>query len=108
MSERKKGKAVRTQDNYTCKSPHGFGVLDAALIAKTASHFESAVTLEINGRKCNAKSLLEVLSLSIEDGDSICVTAEGEDAAEAVRNIGALLCCGRKPRAALPQFQPAM
>jgi phosphotransferase system HPr-like phosphotransfer protein len=40
---------VRIQDNYTCINLHGFGVFEAALIAKTASHFASAVTLEING-----------------------------------------------------------
>ena len=99
---------MRTQVNYTCANPHGFGVLDAALIAKTASHFASAVTLEINGRKCNATSLLDVLSLSIEDGDSICVTAEGEDAAEATQCVGALLSHAEKGHSVPPRVRPAM
>jgi len=48
-----------------------------------ASNYKSTVWIEKGERKANAKSLLGVLSLGIEKGSKIVLTAEGEDEVEA-------------------------
>ncbi|MGI6076862.1 MAG: HPr family phosphocarrier protein [Fastidiosipilaceae bacterium] len=62
-----------------------------AILIKKASVFESRIWLTQGSRKANAKSLLGVMSLGIEDGATIEVSAEGSDEAEAVDTIAAYL-----------------
>jgi len=55
----------------------------ATLIQK-ASSFRSTIYFVRGGRRANSKSLLGVMSLGIENGAEIEITAEGDDAQEAV------------------------
>ena len=100
---------MKVQRDYLCAHPERCRLLDAALIVRTSYTLASAIELEINGKARNARSLLGVLSVFIENGDYISVTAEGEDAAEAVRRIGAVLCCSSiRARLVPPRLQAAV
>ncbi len=62
----------------------GLHARPASLFVQTAARFASTITVASNGRTANAKRMLSVLQLGAEHGASLSVTAEGDDAAEAV------------------------
>ena len=59
------------------------GGLDArpiAMLVQKASQFESNVYIEIlDQKKINAKSIMGMMSLALQEGDEVTVVAEGED-----------------------------
>lgn len=56
-----------------------------------ANEFKSSISVIKDNRKVNAKSLLGVLSLGVTRGMEITISAEGEDAEEAVNALEALI-----------------
>lgn len=50
-----------------------------AVMIQKSSAFKSSIYLTRGGRRANAKSLLGVMSLGIENGAEIEVAADGED-----------------------------
>lgn len=65
-----------------------------AVLIQKASQYTSRINLYRGDRRANAKSLLGVMSLGIEDGVELKVTAEGDDEVEA---LDALLSYLAKP-----------
>ena len=63
----------------------------ATKLVQTASRFRSDVQIEKDGHVANAKSVMGVLLLCGHQGSRITVSAHGEDAADAVDAIGALI-----------------
>jgi phosphotransferase system HPr (HPr) family protein len=58
-----------------------------AMIIQISSHFDSSIFIEKDGRRANAKSLLGVLSLGIEQVDYLTISAEGDDKEEALERL---------------------
>ncbi|HOO61863.1 MAG TPA: HPr family phosphocarrier protein [Bacillota bacterium] len=58
-----------------------------AVLIQKASSFKSSIYLTRNGRRANAKSLLGVMSLGIENDAEIEISADGEDQQEAVETL---------------------
>lgn len=71
---------------FECRSDLKLDKVVATLVQK-ASEFRSTVYLVEGGRRANAKSLLGVISLGIDNGAEITVTADGVDANEAVKSL---------------------
>ena len=71
------------------------GGLDArpiAMLVQKASQFESNVYIEIlDQRKINAKSIMGMMSLALQEGDEVTVVAEGEDEEKAAEGIKTFL-----------------
>lgn len=63
----------------------------AAQVVQAASRFESRVMIEHDQKIVNAKSMLGLLSLGLEDQQHLHLLAEGPDEKEAVDAIVALL-----------------
>ncbi|MDY6076236.1 dihydroxyacetone kinase phosphoryl donor subunit DhaM, partial [Mobiluncus sp.] len=73
----------------------GLHARPAATIAEVAGGFaEAEVVLEKAGRQVNAKSPVEIATLSASAGDTVWVRARGEGAAEVVEAIVALIDSG--------------
>jgi phosphotransferase system HPr (HPr) family protein len=62
-----------------------------AILIQKASTFRSSLYLSKGERRANAKSLLGVMSLGIENATELLVTAEGADEAEALEAIAGYL-----------------
>ncbi len=62
-----------------------------AVLIQKASTFRSNVWLSSGDRRANAKSLLGVMSLGIENAKDLQVSADGSDEAEALEAIAAYL-----------------
>lgn len=60
-------------------------------IATTAGRFASSVQIAKDGLVIDAKSVLELLMLAAECGSELHITAEGDDAAEAVNALVAIV-----------------
>jgi phosphocarrier protein HPr len=64
----------------------------AGAFVKTALGFKARVVVASNGKQADAKSILAVLALGAPGGSELRLTADGDDAAEAV---DALATCVR-------------
>ena len=62
-----------------------------AVLIQKASQFRSTIYLVRSGRRANAKSLLGVMSLGIENGAEIEIEANGDDEKEAASALMAHL-----------------
>lgn len=69
----------------------GLHARPAAQLVKVASKFSSEIVFVRGGEKVNAKSIMGVLMLAAPQGTSLRVIANGEDAAQAVREIESLV-----------------
>ena len=63
----------------------------AALFVQTARKFKSDITVEKDGEKVNAKSILGILSLGAEKGAHIAIEAKGEDEKKVIHEIKELI-----------------
>jgi phosphocarrier protein HPr len=76
---------------FTIRNRLGLHARVAALLVKTANHFASEITLEKDGLEVNGKSIMGILMLAASKGSKITLKAEGKDAAQAIKTLGALI-----------------
>ena len=62
-----------------------------AELVQVACRFDSDITLESNNRRINAKSIMGMMSLALQEGDEVTVVAEGEDEEKAAEGIKTFL-----------------
>ena len=72
----------------------GLHARPATFFIQTANSYKSAIWVEREDRRINAKSLLGVLSLGIVKGMNITIIADGADEEEAVEGLAALIDTG--------------
>ncbi len=70
--------------SYTIKNEEGLHARPASDFCKTANRFKSKIKLLKDGDEYEAKSILMVLCAGAACGDTIEITAEGEDEQEAI------------------------
>ncbi|MCC6963985.1 MAG: HPr family phosphocarrier protein [candidate division Zixibacteria bacterium] len=69
----------------------GLHARPSAKVVQTATKFKSEITLEKEGLEVNGKSIMGVMMLAAEMGSDVTVTAQGEDAEDAVRALSEVL-----------------
>ena len=70
---------------------YGIHARPAALFVKTASRFDSEITVERGGNKVSGKSIMGLMTLEASKGTTLTVTVEGEDAEEAIAELAELV-----------------
>ena len=68
----------------------GIHARPATLLVQAASKFNSDINLEYNGKSVNLKSIMGVMSLGVGQGADVTITADGDDAKEAIEAIADL------------------
>ena len=63
----------------------------AGAVVRAAASFAADVFVSANGRRANAKSILDILSLGAEGGVEVVIEASGDDAAEAAEHLALLV-----------------
>ena len=58
-----------------------------ALMVQTANQFSSHLYLEIDGKHVNAKSIMGMMTLGLDAGEEITLSANGEDEEAAMSSI---------------------
>ena len=74
----------------TIRNKLGLHARAAAKIVQTSNQFQSNIRIIKNGREADAKSMLDILTLSCPRGTRIELLAEGKDAAEALTALAVL------------------
>ena len=69
------------------KIPTGLDPSTIALFIQTASQYDSRVYVEVENKKVNAKSIMGMMTLGLNAGEDITVTADGGDEKEAMDDI---------------------
>lgn len=72
----------------------GLEARPVAMLVQVASQHESSVYIMSEGRKVNAKSIMGMMSLALDTGESVTVSADGKDEQEAIRSIEEYLSGG--------------
>ena len=71
----------------TIELESGLEARPVAMLVQVASQYESSVYLETEGKKVNAKSIMGMMSLALDNGESVKVITNGEDEQEAMKGI---------------------
>lgn len=69
----------------------GIHARPAGSIVKKAGEFTSIIKIEKDGKVAEAKRLLAILSLAAKKGDTLVITAEGDDEVAAANAIKELI-----------------
>ncbi len=69
------------------KLESGLEARPVALLVQVASKYESKIYVSAQGKTVNAKSIMGMMTLGLNNGEELVVTAEGEDEEQAVDNI---------------------
>ena len=75
---------------FTIRNKLGLHARAAAKIVQTSSQFQSRILIIKNGREADAKSMLDIMTLSCPQGTRIELRAEGKDAVEALTALAVL------------------
>lgn len=70
--------------NIVVRNQAGLHNRQATLFVQKANEFESFIHLERGAQRINAKSLLGVMCLCVQPGESVTITADGSDAQSAI------------------------
>jgi catabolite repression HPr-like protein len=82
---------MSTQKNVIVQLKTGLHARPAALFVQEANKFTAEIFVEKQDKKVNAKSIMGIMSLAISSGTEITISAEGNDAAEAVDALANLI-----------------
>lgn len=77
--------------DYTIKDAMGIHARPAGLLVKEVGKYQSKISLTKDGKTVDAARLMAVMSLGVKQGQTITVTAEGDDEEAAVSGIQAFL-----------------
>lgn len=78
---------ARAETTVVLTNKMGLHARPSTQIATTASRFAADVQVGKDGSQVDAKSVLELLMLAAECGSELTISAEGDDAAAAVKAI---------------------
>ena len=71
----------------TVQLANGLEARPVALLVQVASQYESKINVETENKKVNAKSIMGMMTLGLNAGESVVVSADGTDEQAAIENI---------------------
>lgn len=69
----------------------GLEARPVAVLVQVASQYSSSIYVEVEDKKVNAKSIMGMMSLELDNGDEMTVSADGADEEAAIRDIEAFI-----------------
>lgn len=73
--------------DYTITDEIGIHARPAGILAKKAKEYASRITITKGGKTAEAQKLMAVMSLGVKKGETVTVSAEGEDEEKAVSDM---------------------
>ncbi len=83
--------STMTKKTISINLESGLEASPIALLVQEASKYDSRIYLETESKKVNAKSIMGMMSLGLDSGEELTVSAEGEDEESAIAGIEAFL-----------------
>ena len=71
----------------TVQISNGLEARPVAMLVQVASQFESKIQVESGQKLVNAKSIMGMMTLGLDSGESVTVYADGSDEEEAIISI---------------------
>ena len=65
----------------------GLEARPAAMLVQVASQYDSKIYLEADSKRVNAKSIMGMMTLGLDSGEQITLSANGEDEEAAMTSI---------------------
>lgn len=75
------------QKSVQIKLEGGLEARPVAMLVQVASQYESSVYIESANKKVNAKSIMGMMGLGLNQGETVTVVADGDDESAAVEGI---------------------
>lgn len=75
------------KETMSIQLANGLEARPIAVLVQIASQFESKIYLEAEGKRVNAKSIMGMMSLGMDVGESVTIEADGEDENAAVAKL---------------------
>lgn len=72
---------------YEIKDPLGIHARPAGILVKLSGEFASDISIEKDGKSADMKRLFSLLGLCVKSGDTVTVSAAGEDEKEASEQL---------------------
>lgn len=66
---------------------NGLEARPVAIFVQVASQFESSIYVEVGTKKVNAKSIMGMMTLGLDAGEEVIVSADGSDEEAAIAEI---------------------
>ena len=76
-----------TKRNIQVRLENGLEARPVALLVQEASKYESTIYIQSGESRVNAKSIMGMMSLGLDNGEKLEVSAEGTDEQAAVEGI---------------------
>lgn len=71
----------------TIQISNGLEARPVAMLVQVASQYESKIQVESGDKRVNAKSIMGMMTLGLNVGESVVISAEGSDEEEAIAGI---------------------
>ena len=71
----------------TMQNVKGLDARTIALLVQEASQYASKVYIEVDDKQVNAKSIMGMMTLGLDNGEEVTVTANGKDESEAMDGV---------------------
>ena len=75
------------QKDITIKLAGGLDARPVAVLVQVASQYDSSVYIQTEGKKVNAKSIMGMMSLGLNSGETVTVMVDGSDEEKALEDI---------------------
>ncbi len=75
------------KESFNLQLKNGLEARPAALFVQIASKFESHISVVVNEKHVNAKSIMGMMSLGSIKGQELTIIADGEDEKEAIEAL---------------------
>jgi phosphocarrier protein len=79
------------EGTYEIINALGLHARAAAQMVKVANRYKSDITIEANGQRANAKSIMGVLMLAAAQGTQVKLTCKGDDAEACLADLARLI-----------------
>ena len=76
-----------TKKEITIRLSSGLEARPVAMLVQVASQFNSEIYVEIGKKRVNAKSIMGMMTLGLDSGEEITLSANGEDEEAAMNSI---------------------
>ena len=75
------------QKSMEVQLDNGLEARPVAVFVQVASQYESTIYVEVDDKKVNAKSIMGMMTLGLDSGEEITLSANGEDEEAAMSSI---------------------
>lgn len=83
------------QKKMTINISTGLEARPVAVFVQVASQFDSSIYVEVGTKKVNAKSIMGMMTIGLDVGEEVVVSADGADEEKAIGEIEKYLAAGK-------------